>query len=104
MVSDAIIAIVTLIALPIADVRGGLAGIALIAAGFAGALLLSRDVSLEYNRQQVVRSRMGAKLFAAMGNSDMIKSTAGEDVLSIEQADYQKEWDAGEETIEKRME
>ena len=103
MVSDAIIAIVTLIALPIADVRGGLAGIALIAAGFAGALLLSRDVSLEYNRQQVVRSRMGAKLFAAMGNSDMIKSTAGEDVLSREQADYQKEWDAGEETIEKRM-
>ena len=103
MVSDAIIAIVTLIALPIADVRGGLAGIALIAAGFAGALLLSRDVSLEYNRQQVVRSRMGAKLFTAMGNSDMIKSTAGEDVLSREQADYQKEWDAGEETIEKRM-
>ena len=103
MVSDAVIAIVTLIALMIADVRGGLAGIACIAAGFAGALLLCREISLEYNRQQVVRSRMGAKLFAAMGNTDMIKSTAGEDVLSREQADCQKEWEAGEEKIEKRM-
>ena len=103
MVSDAVIAIVTLIALMIADVRGGLAGIACIAAGFAGALLLCREISLEYNRQQVVRSRMGAKLFAAMGNTDMIKSTAGEDVLSREQADCQKEWEAGEEIIEKRM-
>lgn len=103
MISDFMIAAVTMIALLVVDLRGGLAGTICVIAGFAVAYFCARGVSLEHNRQQMLRSRMGAKLFTAMGNSDMIKSTAAEDVYSIEQISCQKELRDSDEKATSRM-
>lgn len=83
--SDLLMVVVFLVALLIVDPKGWVVGVVCIAAGIAAAAFLQKDLAYAYNRLQVQRNRLAGRLFAAMSNTEMIKSTGSEQKYGMEE-------------------
>ncbi|MDO4868835.1 MAG: cysteine peptidase family C39 domain-containing protein [Bacillota bacterium] len=91
ILSDSVIAVILFICQMARDSRCGAIGILLIAAGYAAAIGITRELAFAHRRKRLLRSQMTGKMFAAMSNTEMIKITSSEERYGREEIKLQKE-------------